>query len=180
MQLTANLLIFALAPAIVLAVPQLPERQELDRLVKRQSPDPCCKRCGPIGKVLASCPPPAGVYCGCDEWVAAAPGCNTCISESNYTSSYVSQPGPFLEWFWGFCRCKKPCRAIAEALSGLGPCATSTDPACTPKTFVATGDACVCCLQTVDPWMAAQFKGFVVDSGMNQAPTPGTISRGLN
>src|SRR5271170_3105192 len=96
----------------------LPKRSNL--LSPRQAADPCCKSCGPIDQVLAECPTATtDVYCGCDMWVAAAPACEACIADVGFNSSYVVNPGPFLEWFWAFCRCQKPCRSTAEALSGI-------------------------------------------------------------
>jgi hypothetical protein len=155
---TAMLLSTILTISLFLTAGAFPDELKYEHLVPRQAADPCCKSCGPIAQVLEECAAtPDDVYCGCDQWVAAAPGCEACIANSNYNSSFVVNPGPFLEFFWAWCRCQKPCLPIAESFSHVGVCSNTSDLTCGSRVLVTDGPECLCCMETVDPWFSSFF-----------------------
>jgi hypothetical protein len=153
---TVSTLLLSLFVASTFALPE-------QILLPRAASDPCCKSCGPIAKVLSDCAAtPNDVYCGCDQWVAAAPACEACIADSNYNSSFVVNPGPFLEFFWTWCQCKGECKTVAEAFSNVGACSpTNTDPNCRSEVLVKDGPGCLCCMEKVDPWFSSFFAVFI-------------------
>ena len=138
-------------------VSALPDFPNIHGIFPRQATsDPCCKSCGPIAKVLADCPI-TQIFCGCDQWVAAAPACQACVIDSHFNSSFATNPGPLLEFFWTWCQCQTECRTVAEAFTGTAPSCNATDLVCGSKILVDDGPGCLCCMKKVDPWFAAAF-----------------------
>jgi hypothetical protein len=147
--------------SVINAFPDFAKRSN-SQLLPRAASDPCCKSCAPIAKVEADCPlATTDIFCGCDEWVAAAPTCEACIANVAFNTTFAVQPGPLLEVFWAFCQCKKECRKVAEANFGPEPCKNGTDELCVVKTLVEDGPECLCCLEKVDEWFASYFGIFV-------------------
>jgi hypothetical protein len=153
-------LIITLFATTICAMPDFPMKR--DRvLVPRATSDPCCKSCGPIAKVLADCPPDdPDIFCGCDQWVAAAPGCEACIFDVAFNTTFAMNPGPALELFWAWCRCKNSCRSSAEALYGAR-CGYGTNGTCVSTTLATDGPGCQCCLEKYDPWFASFFSVWI-------------------
>lgn len=161
---TISIFAFLLHATFIAAFADFPKRDDA-HLFSREVSDPCCKSCGPIGQVLSECPvAQSDIFCGCDEWVAAAPGCQACIANVAFNTSFAKIPGPLLEIFWAFCQCQKPCRKVAEATFGPQPCAGGTDEVCVTTTLVEHGPECECCLEETDKWFASYFKIFVEQS----------------
>ena len=127
-------------------------RRDGSQVLPRQATDPCCKSCGGIQKALDECPAGSDIFCGCDQWVAAAPTCEACIFDVNFNTTYAANPGPALELFWAWCQCKWECRPVAEAIFG-GPC----DQTCRSKVLAKQGPDCSRCMKRVDPWFTSFF-----------------------
>lgn len=179
------LYIFSLASAL----PDYLKRFE-PRTVERRASDPCCKSCAVIAQVEAECPATADILCGCDQWVKAAPGCEACIYNVGFNTTFATNPGPSLELFWAWCQCPSVCHDIADAIFGAS-CGGGTDALCVSTALATKGPACSCCLHEVDEWFASFFDVWVeqgkefVKTGV--ASFPGTsctqsyanITRGL-
>jgi hypothetical protein len=140
----------------VCAMPDFPMKR--DRVIlPRATSDPCCKSCGPIGQVLAECPiDDPDIFCGCDQWVATAPTCEACIFNVAFNTTFAVNPGPSLELFWAWCRCKDTCRSTAEALYGAR-CGYGANVTCVSSTLATDGPKCLCCLEKTDKWFASFF-----------------------
>jgi len=164
--------------ALSAALPDYLKRFE-PRLVERQASDPCCKSCSVIAQVEAECPvATTDILCGCDQWVKAAPGCEACIFNAGFNTTFASDPGPALELFWAWCQCPSVCHSIADALFG-NSCAGGTDGTCVSTTLVKDGPGCSCCLHKVDEWFASFFDVWIMQAGeflkTGMPSTPGNI-----
>jgi hypothetical protein len=174
------LLLISIASASSLpAFPRLYEKRNPAQLVPRQTSDPCCKSCGPIAKVLADCQTTnTDIFCGCDQWVAAAPGCEACIFNVAFNTSFALNPGPALELFWSWCQCQKACRGPAEAIYG-NTCAGGTDAMCVSKALVKYGPTCSCCMKGVDGWFTSFFDVWIEQAkqfiATGKSSVPGTL-----
>jgi len=179
-----NSLVFSLSLISFVLSSALPDFAEIHNkrgpphFLSRRASDPCCKSCGPIAQVLGDCPTATtDIFCGCDQWVAAAPGCEACIFNVGFNTTFAMNPGPALELFWSWCQCQKPCRPIAEALFG-NTCAGGADPSCVTKVLVKDGPACSCCMKKVDPWFTSFFDVWIEQAktflATGKASFPGT------
>ena len=172
--------IFCLLTFITLisALPDYLKRYE-PRIVERQASDPCCKSCAVIAQVGAECPvATSDIFCGCDQWVKAAPGCEACIFNVGFNTSFAVNPGPSLELFWAWCQCQSVCHSVADAIFG-NSCAGGTDMLCVSKTLAKDGPGCSCCLHKTDEWFASFFDVWVMEADefvkTGMASFPGTL-----
>jgi hypothetical protein len=175
--LSLSLIAFASSSALP-DFAEIYNKRNPSHLLPRQASDPCCKSCGPIAQVLAACPTTTtDIFCGCDQWVAAAPGCEACIFNVAFNTTFAMTPGPALELFWSWCQCQKPCRGVAEALFG-NACTGNTDGKCVPTALAKDGPACSCCMKKVDPWFTSFFDVWIEQSkaflATGKKPFPGT------